>query len=43
MKLLVSHGADLGLVEENYGKTAEKIAEEMAHVKILDFLRNKNK
>ena len=33
-------GADIGIKETNYGKNAEKIAEELAYAKIVDLLRS---
>ena len=33
-------GADIEIKETNYGKNAEKIAEELAYAKIVDLLRS---
>ena len=38
---LMKKGADLTINEPNYGKTAEKIAEELAYSKIVELLRIK--
>ena len=37
--ILVKQGADINIKETNYGKTAEKIAEELAYANIFNLLR----
>merc|ERR1712215_113116 len=39
VKLLLEAGADVTITEDNYNKTAEKIAEEMNQVAILELIR----
>ena len=39
VEYLLSRGADITIKETNYEKNAEKIAEELAHGKIVDLLR----
>eukprot|EP00092_Neocalanus_flemingeri_P002507 GFUD01002683.1.p1 GENE.GFUD01002683.1~~GFUD01002683.1.p1 ORF type:complete len:256 (+),score=96.74 GFUD01002683.1:43-810(+) len=39
VELLLGAGADVTITEDNYGKTAEKVAEEMNQVKILELIR----
>ena len=43
VRVLISAGADLAIQDINYGKTAEKIAEELAQEKILEILKNARK
>jgi len=43
VELLLEAGADVSITEDNYGKTAEKIAEEMNQVKILEIIRKATK
>merc|ERR1711872_38187 len=42
-ELLLGAGADVSITEDNYGKTAEKIAEEMNQVAILEIIRKATK
>ena len=39
VEYLLSRGADISIKEPNYEKNAEKIAEELAHRKIVELLR----
>ena len=42
-QLLLAAGADITITEDNYGKTAEKIAEEMNQVAIMQMIREVTK
>ena len=42
-ELLLGAGADVTITEDIYGKTAEKIAEEMNQVAILETIRKASK
>ena len=39
VEFLLKNGADIDIKEPNYDKNAEKIAEELAHGKIVELLR----
>jgi len=43
VELLLAGGADTSITEDNYGKTASKIAEEMNQVAILEAIRKADK
>ena len=43
VELLLAGGADTNITEDNYGKTASKIAEEMNQVAILEAIRKAEK
>jgi len=43
VEMLLAGGADVTITEDNYGKTAEKVAEEMNQVKILEIIRKATK
>ena len=41
--ILLENGADTSIKETNFGKTAFKIAEELAQINVLEVFKNKNK
>ena len=43
VEILLDNGADTSIKETNFGKTAYKIAEELAYLNVLEVFKKKNK